>query len=54
MVSAIVLVSARLGLVLGYIRVQILNALAKTVPMIPHTPKMGLKHLKDQGLQTNS
>ena len=45
MVLAIFLVLAWFCFVLAIILVQILKALAKTVPSIPHTPQMDLKCL---------
>ena len=38
MVSAICLVLAWIGLILFFVFVQILNALADPIPTIPHTP----------------
>ena len=48
MVLAMFLVFAWFGLVLVLILVQILKALAKTVPAIPHTPQTDLKCLRYQ------
>ena len=50
MILAIFLALSWLGLGLVIILVQILNAMAKTVPTIPQTPQLGLKLLRYPGL----
>ena len=50
MILAIFLALAWLGLVLVIILVQILNAMAKTVPTIPQIPQLGLTVLTYPGI----